>query len=761
MSTKKDHHETTDPSLPPVTGEKPGLPLKEAEYPGTLLKDRYLIEKRLGSGGIGVVYLARDQQLLSKPVVIKVLLDELEASENRVWFKKKFRQEIEALARIDHPGVVGVLDAGEMPDGKAYLVMQYVEGVDLRAVMKSQGMDLAQVAHIMRQIGQALSAAHEKGVYHRDVKPENIMLQTLGEGEAQVKLIDFGIATVRDSQAATSKDLTKAAGTLPYMAPEQLRGRPSAASDVYSMGVVAYEMVTGRPPFTSESPYDLLEIQKAGVRVRPIDLRPSLPLAAQAAILKALSYDPSARYLRARDFGEELARALIAPPGFDPSDALTDPGQLQIPEVGQGLEVAHVLSMQIPEFSGLPIEEQPRCLRQLQEIVRQTNEFRRAQAKGQLVCLPTGDGLALVFFRSAIAPVQCAVEISTALRSSPQIRLRMGIHTGPVYRLADINANRHVAGGGLNLAQQAMDCGDAGHILLTRIAADMLSQLGDWAAWLHDLGEQEVRSGLRLHLFNFYHEELGNPQAPAQLLRRPLPAAASHSRPGPRWDKKWAVVAALCVTAVLATIGLIIYRPGRPNAASTTSQPPTPGPEQLPERTLNYWVTLYRNRHGQLREVAKLHGETVAFEKDDRIQLTVSSPQSGSFYIVNQRPASGDASSYSVLFPLPIVNQGSPRLTENQPLVIPRFQFDSEKGLEVLWLVLADQPVPALELVKKWANAKDRGEIKEASENNRVREFLTSHSTSQVEVKNDDQQELTSAKGKGSILVIPVKFKHI
>src|SRR5256885_6716975 len=164
---------------------------------GTLLDGRYLIERELGRGGIGVVYLARDQQFkVRKPVVIKILLDELEASRLEGWLLKKFRQEIEALALIDHPGVVGALDAGELPNGKPYLVMQYVEGVNLRSLMRVEGMDLTRVAHLMRQISQALSAAHDKGIHHRDLKPENIMLQKISEGEEYVKLIDFGIASV-------------------------------------------------------------------------------------------------------------------------------------------------------------------------------------------------------------------------------------------------------------------------------------------------------------------------------------------------------------------------------------------------------------------------------------------------------------------------------------------------------------------------------------------------------------------------------------
>ena len=148
---------------------------RRGPYEGTTLDGRYLIERELGRGGIGVVYLARDQQLMGKPVVIKILLEQMLRTDDDGWVKRKFRQEVEALARIDHPGVVGVLHAGEMADGTPYLVMQYIEGRPLRSVMKSEGMNLQRAAHLIRQIGHALSSAHQRGIYHRDLKPENIM----------------------------------------------------------------------------------------------------------------------------------------------------------------------------------------------------------------------------------------------------------------------------------------------------------------------------------------------------------------------------------------------------------------------------------------------------------------------------------------------------------------------------------------------------------------------------------------------------------
>jgi serine/threonine protein kinase len=270
---------------------------------GLTLNGRYLIEKELGRGGVGVVYLARDKQLLSKPVVIKHLLKE---SDRNPWFKKKFKQEVEALARIDHPGIVGVLDAGEMADGTPYIVMQFVEGTNLRSQMRVEGMDFARVSNIIRQISQALNAVHDKGICHRDLKPENIMLQSLGEGEELVKLIDFGIAKVKDSQVAANTDRTEIAGTISYMAPEQLMGNPSPSSDIYAMGVLAYEMLIGRCPFNPHSPYQLYEMQRAGVKDKPVDLHPGLPQSAQDVILKALSFDPTDRRQRTKSFCQEF-----------------------------------------------------------------------------------------------------------------------------------------------------------------------------------------------------------------------------------------------------------------------------------------------------------------------------------------------------------------------------------------------------------------------------------------------------------------------
>jgi TolB-like protein/Tfp pilus assembly protein PilF len=181
------------------------------------------------------------------------------------------------------------------------------------------------------------------------------------------------------------------------------------------------------------------------------------------------------------------------------------------------LEIAHVLFIDIVGYSKLLIDDQRELQQQLNQIVRGTEQFRAAEAAGKLVRLPTGDGMALVFFTSPAAPVQCALEISDALQNHSQLRLRMGINTGPVSGVADVNDKSNVAGAGINMAQRVMDVGDAGHILLSKRAAEDLVQYRQWEPDLHDLGEFEVKHGVKISIVNLYTDKLGNPQVPEKL----------------------------------------------------------------------------------------------------------------------------------------------------------------------------------------------------------------------------------------------------
>ncbi len=330
MPTDDNPQKTSGPDEPDPTVIDPTRLPSQDELIGQVLNGRYLIQHEIKRGGMGVVYLALDQQLHSRRVVIKVLLEEAFQSE---YVVQKFRQEVEALSRIDHPGIVGIIDAGELQSGKPFIIMQYVDGVTLRSAISPEGMNLERIAELLKQVGRALAAAHNRGILHRDLKPDNIMLQDLGHAEEQVKIIDFGIAKVKDSVIAPSTSLNLSPGTVAYMAPEQLNGRPiTAATDIFALGAITYEMVTGRKPFNPETGFELLQMQQAGVRVKPADLRPSLPIKAQEVILKALSFAPVDRYTTPREFADSFAGAIaedLQSGGFaEPANFVLPPTQL-------------------------------------------------------------------------------------------------------------------------------------------------------------------------------------------------------------------------------------------------------------------------------------------------------------------------------------------------------------------------------------------------------------------------------------------------
>src|SRR4029450_1140740 len=180
-------------------------------------------------------------------------------------------------------------------------------------------------------------------------------------------------------------------------------------------------------------------------------------------------------------------------------------------------EIGHVLFIDIVGYSKLLISEQTEALLMLKEIVRGTEQRRLAQAEGKLLCLPTGDGAALIFRTTPEAPVLCALEISKALKSHPELPVRMGIHSGPVNEIADLNEQANIAGAGINIAQRVMDCGDAGHILLSKRVAEDLEQYPQWRPHLHELGECEVKHGLKLAIVNLCTPEAGNPTPPAKF----------------------------------------------------------------------------------------------------------------------------------------------------------------------------------------------------------------------------------------------------
>src|ERR1700704_2697563 len=204
-------------------------------------------------------------------------------------------------------------------------------------------------------------------------------------------------------------------------------------------------------------------------------------------------------------------------------------------------EIGHVLFIDIVGYSKLLINEQSEQIQELKNIVRGTEQVRLGEAEGKLLRLPTGDGGALVFRTSPEAPVLCALEISKALKSHPELRVRMGIHSGPVNEISDLNEQANIAGAGINIAQRVMDCGDAGHILLSRHVAEDLEHYPRWKPYLHELGECEVKHGHKVSLVNFYDGEIGNGEMPQKF--RQAKAA--------RTTKSWKIAVAAALLLLL------------------------------------------------------------------------------------------------------------------------------------------------------------------------------------------------------------------
>src|SRR6266481_4572151 len=225
------------------------------------------------------------------------------------------------------------------------------------------------------------------------------------------------------------------------------------------------------------------------------------------------------------------------------------------------LEIAHVLFIDIVAYSKLSINEQRTAVAELNQVVRTSEQYQKAEAASRLIKIPTGDGMALVFYTSPEAPAQCAVEISRAVKEHPCLQLRMGVHSGPVSGVIDVNGHANLAGAGLNMAQRVMNCGDAGHILVSKHVADDLGEYEHWRPLLHDLGQCEVKHGMRMFIVNLHADEVGNPQLPKKFQ-----ALKKH-----RTRMRWAIAAAALLALAAMVAGIAMF--SRNHVGSTLSAP--------------------------------------------------------------------------------------------------------------------------------------------------------------------------------------------
>jgi serine/threonine protein kinase len=282
------------------TGRTASSGEKSHPLTGSLVKDRYLIAEHLEEDETSVSFLAADQQVEDRKVVVRVLMRDDSPDE---FINKIYSEERISLAQVDHPNIAKVLDSGELPEGKQFVVTEFIQAESVAEVLKKSGQfNSLRTARIVRQIAYALSEAHQNGILHRNLKPENLLLDVSEAGTEQVKLTNFGVSGA-------------VLGDLAYKAPEILEGKLATfAGDVFSLAVIAYQMLTNRLPFQGENAKELLKSQHAGLRVPPTNLRLDLSDTVDSVLEKAMAHQPIDRYPKVRDFGDAFFNALSAAP---------------------------------------------------------------------------------------------------------------------------------------------------------------------------------------------------------------------------------------------------------------------------------------------------------------------------------------------------------------------------------------------------------------------------------------------------------------
>ncbi len=772
----------------------------------TILDERYQLEKRLGQGGMGVVFQAR-HIFLKTSHAIKVILPDLVG--NDPMLVTRFRQEALATAAIRHQNIIAVTDFGVVRGTMPFLVMEFVNGKSLQDIIaKEKKMSPARALEFICAIGAGVSAAHCQNIVHRDLKPLNIMVQEGMTIAAGVKILDFGLAKIKSRELLGSFVQAKTSGLIGspfYMAPEQWSDEePDPRADVYGLGIILYQMLSGDVPFKGNSIPSIMKqhltrpppsFKSVGVEISPrveaavfhalekeVDARtptveaflkelraaveaggttidtitgdladPILHPSAEAATLKRLSFDPEYRYAGVRDFKDVPSSSEIGAHDEECESKET-----------LALETAHVLFMDIVGYSKLDIDRQRTRLAQLQQIVLATNECRQTRSDN-LIRLPTGDGFALVFFGDPEAPLRCAVEISKALTDQPEIiDLRMGVHSGFVYRIADINTNMNVAGGGINIAQRVMDCGEGGHILVSNRVADDLLQLARWSNYLHDLGTTEVKHDLRLHVFSLYGDDFGNPERPAKF---------AIARRSPIY-RRTASVAAITI----AVLGLGIaaawfgFRPA-PTPVTQPAQTETVAPVG-PEQSLTYWVTVQKMLNARPLGAPFESAGDISYGTGWKFRFNFRPMQSGAFYLLNVGPGEKGADEHNVLFPVPLHTKPlaaneklDASLAANTTVQLPLtgwFHVADQVGVEKLWMIWSTQPIPELDTIFSDAarNQKDPGVISSPDEIARLQSYFKKYESSPPEAIADKSRKVTSVKGRGEVLVNRVELSH-
>lgn len=426
------------------------------------------------------------------------------------------------------------------------------------------------------------------------------------------------------------------------------------------------------------------------------------------------------------------------------------------------LEMASVLFTDIVGFSRNPLERQSQLLDLLQQIVRETEEYKKAEQVGSLIKLPTGDGMALVFLHDPVAPVRCALEIQNALKAHPELPLRTGVHNGPIYRQSDIKDNVNVVGGGINLAQRVMDCGDAGHILLSRAVADVLEQLNEWPQYLKDLGFIEVKHGVKIQVYNMVRDGVGNPELPSKLN--------TLTREPPVPKKKWLPVGIGLVIVVAGAGAWFATRPNPAASKAVSTDTSVPGKSvreaATARRVLRYHVMLqeFRNNH-VFGKPKRLPGES-AISSGNGIKLVLSAAEPGHVYVLNEAAESTpEKPQFNIFSPSPTVRGGSSHVLKDDEIRIPEnddayLQFDSQTGTEKTWVVWSADQIPELEALKKFATPEYKGEIKDLAQARMLPDLLQHKFPPEKFPETDTDNRMTVLLTSGNALVHLIKWEH-
>jgi serine/threonine protein kinase len=697
MPPKSDPNAETQVGKFPSSSD-PTTKTSRSNLIGKTLGNRYLIERELGRGGMGVVYFARDKpELHSRPVVVKVLLEEALKNEAVV---SKFYQEIESLTRLDDPGVIGIFDAGQLDDGTPYLVMQYVEGTTLLAAITREGMDLEKAAGIMRQVGRSVGAAHDAGILHRDLKPENIMLRTLTSGERQVKIIDFGIAKVKKSMAGPSPLTGMTVGTIGYMSPEQLSAKPlTPASDIYSLGVIAYEMLTGRNPFNPDSVFQLLEMQREGVRVKPSDLRPSLPEEAEQILLKALAFDSKDRFQSAQEFGDCLAEALVS--GYEPGERTTrklaprSDGASDLPETvaSESLPRAATGPKSTPEVfishSAADKKTADAICQSLEQAGLRCWIAPRNISPGRDYGEAIIDGISssrlmvLVLSRTANASSQVKREVERAVNKNVPII---------PFRIEDVPMSKALE-----------------YYLSTAHWLDAYTPpLSKHLKYLETTARSIIEGS-----------ETSVSQSEETAPRRSMP-------------RRWLLAAAaLALLAIIGFVMLFLIKPQRSLVYSLSVQKMS-GTQPVGGEIESSGSELYGNGW--------------------KFRVNVTPGQSGSLYMLNEGPVN-----YNVLFPTPANNNSNPELNANQKIQTGWFVFDENPGAEKVWIIWSARPLNELDAIFKDA-AQHKLEIRDSQQIKAVRDIITSYGATEAVI--DKARKQSTISGRREVLVSLLSLDH-